>query len=184
MKENQRITITKRLLKEALLDILKKKEIDKISVSELCTKAGINRATFYRHYEIPHDILLEIQDDFIEDSQIFKTDPETITSITELAKEFQRICCYLKEHAELTKLLMRCNSSEDFTKLIDGYCKNILLIKYKDHFDDESIHLLVSGLANGGYALLKTWLLEDIKKTPDEMADLIVKFISIGSKIL
>ena len=59
-RENQRIMLTKRLLKESLLRLLERKELDKISITELCREAGINRATFYRHYEIPRDILNEL----------------------------------------------------------------------------------------------------------------------------
>lgn len=46
-KENQRIMLTKRLLKESLIEMLAKKSIKKISVSELCTAAGINRDMLY-----------------------------------------------------------------------------------------------------------------------------------------
>ena len=45
-KENQRITLTKRLLKESLVRLMEAKSLQKISVSELCKDAGINRATF------------------------------------------------------------------------------------------------------------------------------------------
>ena len=52
--ENQRIKLTKRLLKESLLKLLTEKNIKKISVSELCQTAGINRSTFYNHYNQVH----------------------------------------------------------------------------------------------------------------------------------
>lgn len=48
-KENQRIAITKGLLKESLLHLLKKKKIDRITITELCQESGINRSTFYRY---------------------------------------------------------------------------------------------------------------------------------------
>ena len=57
MKEDQRVALTKRLLQEGLLRLLEKKDIDSIHVSELCAESGINRATFYRHYKEPRDIL-------------------------------------------------------------------------------------------------------------------------------
>ena len=60
-KENQRITLTKKLLQEGLLRLLETKRLDKISVTELCREAGINRATFYNHYDSlqkqPHHLL-------------------------------------------------------------------------------------------------------------------------------
>ncbi|MBP3434399.1 MAG: TetR/AcrR family transcriptional regulator, partial [Clostridia bacterium] len=67
MKENQRVALSKRLLKEALVRLLEKKKLDNITVFELCAEAGINRATFYRHYGIPKDLLLDLELDMVEE---------------------------------------------------------------------------------------------------------------------
>ncbi|MCC8090140.1 MAG: TetR/AcrR family transcriptional regulator, partial [Oscillospiraceae bacterium] len=58
-KENQRVMLTKRLLKDALIRLLNGKSIDEISVTELCRESGINRSTFYHHYGSPYDVLAE-----------------------------------------------------------------------------------------------------------------------------
>lgn len=44
---------------EALLEILKKKDFAYITVKEICEKAGVNRSTFYLHYETVSDLLTE-----------------------------------------------------------------------------------------------------------------------------
>ena len=67
MKDDQRTKLTKRLLREALLLLLEKNDINKIAVTQLCQQAGINRATFYRHYSQPKDILSEIRHEMITD---------------------------------------------------------------------------------------------------------------------
>ena len=46
MKDDQRIALTKRLLREGLLCLLSKTDLNKISVTQLCIESGINRATF------------------------------------------------------------------------------------------------------------------------------------------
>ena len=61
MKDDQRIALTKRLLREGLLCLLSKTDLNKISVTQLCIESGVNRATFYRHYEEPRDILNDIK---------------------------------------------------------------------------------------------------------------------------
>ena len=66
-KENQRVKLTKKLLKQSLLDIMDKKPVGSISVIELCEKAEINRSTFYNHYGCPNDVLYDIECDFVED---------------------------------------------------------------------------------------------------------------------
>lgn len=46
------------LMDEALLLLLEKKEYEFITVKEICVKAGVNRSTFYLHYESIDDLLL------------------------------------------------------------------------------------------------------------------------------
>lgn len=47
------------LMDEALLLLLEKKEYPFITVKEICEKAGVNRSTFYLHYETIDDLLSE-----------------------------------------------------------------------------------------------------------------------------
>ena len=46
------------LMDEALLFLLEKKDFEFISVKEVCDKAGVNRSTFYLHYENMDDLLI------------------------------------------------------------------------------------------------------------------------------
>ena len=47
------------LMDEALLLLLEKKDYQYITVKEICQKAGVNRSTFYLHYETMDDLLKE-----------------------------------------------------------------------------------------------------------------------------
>ena len=47
------------LMDEALLLLLEKKDYEFITVTEVCQKAGVNRTTFYLHYESMDDLLVE-----------------------------------------------------------------------------------------------------------------------------
>ena len=48
-KQESRYAYTASLMDEALLLLLEEKEFDRITVKELCQKAGVNRTTFYLH---------------------------------------------------------------------------------------------------------------------------------------
>ena len=50
---------TARLMNQALLILLEKKEIELITVKEICEKAGVNRSTFYLHYDTIDDLFKE-----------------------------------------------------------------------------------------------------------------------------
>ena len=44
---------------EALIKLLEKKDFEFISIKEICDTAGVNRSTFYLHYNHPLDLLKE-----------------------------------------------------------------------------------------------------------------------------
>ncbi len=44
---------------EALIALLKEKDLEYITVKEICKKAGVNRSTFYLHYETITDLVNE-----------------------------------------------------------------------------------------------------------------------------
>lgn len=54
---------------EALIELLEKKDFEYITIKEICEKAGVNRSTFYLHYENTADLLQEtiqyIMDSFL-----------------------------------------------------------------------------------------------------------------------
>lgn len=68
-KQDPRTIQTKALIKQALLRMMKKTAFDKVSVSELCKIAGINRGTFYLHYCDLWAVLEELEEEVLrEDS--------------------------------------------------------------------------------------------------------------------
>lgn len=60
MKKNEsKYFYTASLMNQALIALLEKKDIEFISVTEITQKAGVNRSTFYLHYENIYDLLEE-----------------------------------------------------------------------------------------------------------------------------
>lgn len=50
---------TAALMDEALLGLVQEKELELVSVKEICRRAGVSRSTFYLHYETIDDLLVE-----------------------------------------------------------------------------------------------------------------------------
>ena len=60
MKKNQsKYFFTSKLMNEALLSLLEKKPFDFITVTDITKKAGVNRSTFYLHYDNVYELLEE-----------------------------------------------------------------------------------------------------------------------------
>ena len=59
-KTDLRIIKTNKILFDALLKLMKKKNFEKIKISDICEKALINRSTFYAHYEDKYELLMAL----------------------------------------------------------------------------------------------------------------------------
>lgn len=173
-KENQRIAISKHLLKTSLLRLLQKKHITKISISELCQEAEINRTTFYRHYETPNDVLMEIASDYIKDFRKFSS---SLNTSHNLYNEVVQLCRFIYSHADMAKLLIRNNTNDGITKIFQELCDDFVgkrKVLYKGApVDDDTLRLFNSFFSVGIYTLISRWLIEDIPKSPEEIANLI-----------
>ena len=53
-KQDARVRYTKMVVKSSLLELMQTKPVAKITVTEICEKAGINRATFLLALQRPH----------------------------------------------------------------------------------------------------------------------------------
>lgn len=59
MKKDSKYFYTAELMNQALLVLLEKKDLDFITVTEITKKAGVNRSTFYLHYDNIYELLEE-----------------------------------------------------------------------------------------------------------------------------
>ena len=64
--EDYRVKVTIHLIQQTFIQLLKEKPLHTISVRELCTRAGINRSTFYHHYLDIYDLKQKIEDELYE----------------------------------------------------------------------------------------------------------------------
>lgn len=178
-KENQRIILTKRLLQEGLLRLLETKDLDKISVTELCRESGINRATFYNHYCSTQDLLMDLEAQLTEeldDLIKYPNNPE------EALDELESVCAYMQEHARSIIILSRCHADADladtFQKLNNTLTPRRPRSKLTANMNDETLHLTTTFIQTGSYHLIREWLIKDIQKTPREIAQLLLTIIT------
>lgn len=61
-KEDRRVRYTKQAIRDGFLRLLAEKPIEKISVTEICREADINRGTFYAHYSDPYELKRSLED--------------------------------------------------------------------------------------------------------------------------
>ena len=67
MKNDARIRYTRERIVRAFYEILREKPLTRVTVREICERAEINRATFYRHYLDPYDLLEKVEEEILEE---------------------------------------------------------------------------------------------------------------------
>ena len=109
-KVARRVLYTKMFLKESLLSLMKDKPIAKIPPSELCRHAGINRNTFYAHFDSPEALLASIEKELYDElKQIIEPSLKNETISTLLTEIFQVIY----ENRELCSIIFSKNGTKD-----------------------------------------------------------------------
>lgn len=96
-KTDRRVKYTKQAIRDSFLKLLSEKPIEKISVTEICREAEINRGTFYSHYTDPYDLRESLVEELIEAVRARKqelgvTTRLTATQMFKLLKENQELC--------------------------------------------------------------------------------------------
>lgn len=119
-----RIQKTYKLLIDAFEDLLKEKEFEEISVTELCDAAMIRRPTFYSHFLDKYDFLTF----FIKHrmNQIFETVFEKLDQKEELKEYDFFILVFeqlLKQFDNLLFLIFSLQMSSDITVELEGIQK-------------------------------------------------------------
>ena len=84
-KQDRRTRYTRQTIKDTFLELLKQKSFTKITVTEICKNAEINRGTFYLHYYDIYDVLSDIFNDMTQDM---------LTTVDHLFCLNQKSCSY------------------------------------------------------------------------------------------
>ena len=172
MMENQRIRLTKRMLKEALVRLLEQKPIDKITVYELCGEAEINRTTFYKYYGSQYDLMEDIQTDFmqeLENSMLEKAHPISL----------QNILTYIDTHRTSCKALLRSASDNGFLEKVLSFSliTNSLEEQISPHYSGYRKEYVKEFVIYGAYSVIRRWLLSEQPEPPEHIAKLILELI-------
>ena len=179
-KTDRRVLYTKMFLKESLLELMKEKPIDKITPTELCRHANINRNTFYAHYYTTRDLLVEIEEEF--SSQIIESLGDTLPIVNTLDL-LENVCQIVYEKKEFCKVLLSSNGDAAFLQNVILRGRDQIIKNWEAmglHLSDEKTEIVFSFIINGSVAIMRTWAAGDMRVPPREIADLINRLTHNG----
>ena len=181
MKTDARVRYTKMIIKNSFISLLKERPLNKITVKAICEMSEINRATFYKYYNDPFDLMEKIEEEMLEELEF----------LTERAKDN-------KLADSFTFVLKRIRQNEDLYKAIvsengdSGFAERIFDIFYKRtaaNLDTEFSHItgaqrewLYYYLAKGCSGILGRWIKNGMKEPEAEVAEFISRLVSSINK--
>lgn len=169
-KSESKYFATAARMDEAFLELIEKKDFAYITVKEICEKAGVNRSTFYLHYETVGDLLEEsvqhIIDRFVEFmpydtadflkklnecpiEELYLITPEYLTPYLTYIKEHRRIFRTSVEQAAALRMY------DAYTDL-NRYILTPILNRYKVPTEDQNYILQFH--IHGIMAVINEWL--------------------------
>ena len=174
-----RVRLTKKLLKEALIQSLKTQHISEITVRALCEKAGINRSTFYSHYASPSVLLKSIEDEVMENINIYLEKKEYMVDKHPSVQGIVPILEYVKENADIFNVLFSENCDLDFPKNVLALSQ-IIFFNLNPKYDEKTRdYIAIFGLS-GCISVLQKWLKSGTVETPEEISEFFYQVLYRG----
>ena len=161
---NRRRKESREKIEKVFVELLQKKELSQISVSDICKQAGLNRTTFYANYNDIYGLADAIRD-------------RLEANLAEL---------YHEEHTaginsnDYLKLFRHIQQNQVFyqTYFKLGYDNNYKIISYdtelaQKYFQGRFIHFHMEFFKSGLTRIIKLWLQNGCQETPEEMFEII-----------
>lgn len=179
---DERYHVADEAIYDAFFLILKEKELDKITVSDVIKRAGIVRSTFYNHYENIPDLVTSIEDKTINDifSLMNTFHPKNDWDV---CKSFYlTICEYTKTNPFLANLLRSPRGDEFFEKTITmfhRYVKQAVQNTTPPHHSKEERSYMIACSIGSTIGVLHKWAKDNFRVPPETIADILTQaFIS------
>ena len=184
-KVDLRILKTHNALCETFSMLLEEKKFEDITVNELCQRAMVRRATFYKHfadkYEFFAFFIREIQDRFNEDIKEYSQDETPCSYYIYLFKNSVKL---LKEHKKIVDSLLKSSVFPTLLEIIsDEIYKNVLLTMKENVKDGTPLavspNILASFYTGGIVQSLRYWVATPNGISEEKMIGEVEKILNV-----
>ncbi|MDY4676949.1 MAG: TetR/AcrR family transcriptional regulator [Candidatus Borkfalkiaceae bacterium] len=185
-KQDKRSIKTRRQIKLALLKLVRTKDIEDISITELTAMAGINRNSFYTHYNSVYNILDDLNADIvttIDDIVSKYTYKEFREDPYPLLHDFSEVIVNNKYFTEY--LLFSGSSGELIKKLKETLCERFYKIYVTERGNNHPyVKYMLSFLVGGVFDLYQMWFSNDKDVSIDELTRMTADLLKRGIVVM
>ncbi|HYB00649.1 MAG TPA: TetR/AcrR family transcriptional regulator [Ktedonobacteraceae bacterium] len=184
-----RVKRTEKLIFDALMQLTIHKGFSAVTVSDITQTAGINRATFYRHYTDKFDLLNQYAQTVYT---LLDTDhtPESQQAHTQdrhnLPDGLVHIFDHIREHATFYRVMWGKHGDPDFAEKIRVYIQKRIRKSLPKNvpLDEQRIDFFVSYSASASFGAVLWWLEHDMPYSSEEMIRILQHLESENIKAL
>ena len=183
MKTDPRARYTQSIIRDAFFEIARKKPLSKITVSEICAIAGINRGTFYRYYMDVYDLSDQLVQEGLDHLEKIirggtgKSFQESFAEILRIFRNDQKFF-FMAMSGSISEMNNDQNRREGFLEKIFIKSYSIFMDNSGPVLDPKKKAMLLSYISGGTAALIICWLRTHAEETPEEIAALIDNYAS------
>ena len=157
-----RIIKTKQAIQSAIIDLMRNKPLSEITVSELCANAGVNRNTFYSHYNTPRSVVEEISKALLfELDKVAKQNADGLEICLS-------VCNFLFQNRDIFNALSSENVENAYEQIAIEQARNDAKLRAKNEQYLYNSEFIIGGCV----FVLKKWL-KAWKESPEKMGSFI-----------
>ena len=179
---------------EAFIECLEKKDFEYITVKEICEKAGVNRSTFYLHYETIADLLNECVE--YTNNKCFRKYTLELTDVNKrllserpedwilISPEYLRPYFeFVRENKRIYQVVLMnqdiFRTEHTFQRLFDNVFSPILdRFRFPEQEKSYIVHFYLGGITS----VVKEWLKKDCSDTIEQIIDICMRCIMPNGK--
>ncbi|WP_240418905.1 TetR/AcrR family transcriptional regulator [Paenibacillus periandrae] len=184
-----RVIRTKKLIEDAFLTIMEEQGFEGVTVRSLSQKAGINRGTFYLHYQDIYDLMEKLEDCLIEGMNGLSDDeaPRDLTSLDTDNEPFPLIMSffdYMNANPRMFKLVFDPqvpSFGHKLTSLLHDRMYAKIPLELRDsHKQTMPPDYLIAYFSSAYFGIIHHWFASGMELSPREMALMITRLIRHG----
>ena len=183
-KEDRRVRRTKKLLTQALTQLLQEKQINEITVKELTDLADMNRGTFYLYYKDMFDMLEKIEDGMFEalDAIISLHEHDDVSQQTKpiLLDLFD----FIEENQEMCRVLLSPHGDMNFLHRLNEVVREKCLKAWPEirkEKGEAEFDYHYSFVVFGCAGIIRAWVNRNCSESAEKMAEMAYGMILRGS---
>lgn len=180
IKTDKRLVKTKKAIVAALIELLAVKDLSEITVTELTDKAGINRKTFYLHYNKIDDVIADFGNDLFIFAQKTLVDNVRLGS-NDMRPLFATLNHTIEDNLEFFRLFVRSGAAEIFiSSSMRRQYMSSMRVTLSQHLGGNvmgmyAVEYILSGIAS----MYRVWLESELPSVSlDTVSDYACEFVS------